>query len=319
MTQNDSTMVYSGRAVRFDDFGGVEVLHIGHVSVGPPGPGEVVVRVAAAGTNPGEIPIRTGALESRYPSKLPQGQGTDFAGVVVAVGPKIDAPSFSVGDEVMGWSDKRSSQAEYVLVPSNHLVIKPAELSWPVAGSLFVVAVTAYAAVRAVQVAPGDTVVVSSAAGGVGSIVVQLLKSKGARVIGLASAANHDWLRSVGATPVDYAGDDLAGRIRAAAAGEVDALIDTHGPEYLDLGVELGINPERIETIIAYEAAARVGAKAEGSSTASSAGILGEMAALVADGTITVPIAATYPLDEVGAAYTELAERHTRGKIVLLT
>ncbi|GGF31028.1 NADP-dependent oxidoreductase [Subtercola lobariae] len=304
-----------------NSLGGVEVLTVAEVPVVKPGAGEVLVRVIAAGTNPGELSIREGALESRFVSKLPQGQGSDFAGIVVAVG--ADGPEgaarFSVGDEVIGWSEKRSSQADYVLVPDTQLILKPEAISWPVAGSLFVASVTAFAAVRAVGAGPGDTVVVSSAAGGVGSIAVQLLKSKGANVIALASPANHEWLASVDATPVDYAGDDLAGRIHTAAPGGVDALIDTHGPEYVDLGIELGIAPERIDTVIAFEAANRVGAKTEGSSTASTAEVLGEMAALVADGSIDVPIAATFPLDEVQAAYTELAKRHTRGKIVLLT
>jgi len=136
-------------------------------------------------------------------------------------------------------------------------------------------------------------------------------------VIGIASPANHEWLTSVGVTPVAY-GDGLAERIGQAAPGGVDAFIDTFGPEYVHLAVELGVAPERIDTIIAWDAAKEVGAKTEGSSDASTPEVLAEIADLVVTGRIEVPIAATYPLDRVRDAYTELEKRHTRGKIVLV-
>ncbi len=183
-------------------------------------------------------------------------------------------------------------------MPEDHLIPKPAALSWPVAGSLYVVGTTAYAAVRAVGAGAGDTVVVSAAAGGVGSVTVQLLKVKGADVIGIASEPNHEWLSSIGVAPVAY-GDGLAERIRSAAPDGVDAFIDTFGEEYVRLAIELGVAPDRIDTIIAYEVAAEVGAKAEGSATTANTEVLGEMADLVAAGRIDVPIAATFPLDQV--------------------
>jgi NADPH:quinone reductase-like Zn-dependent oxidoreductase len=222
-----------------------------------------------------------------------------------------------VGDEVLGWSWLRSSQAEYVSVPTTQLIVKPPALSWPVAGSLYVTGVTAYAAVRAVSVAPGETVVVSAAAGGVGTLVVQLLKVKEAQVIGIASEPNHDWLRSHGVTPVSY-GDDLRERIVELVPNGVDAFIDLFGPQYVQLAVELGVPRDRIETIIAFDAAKEYGTKAEGSGDATTTEVLAEMAELVASGQIEVPIAATYPLERVKDAYDELEKRHTRGKIVLI-
>jgi NADPH2:quinone reductase len=225
--------------------------------------------------------------------------------------------TFAAGDEVLGWSDSRASHAEYVSVPTDHLVRKPDGLSWEVAGSLYVVATTAFAAVRAVSAGPGDTVVVSAAAGGVGSITVQLLAVRGAKVVGIASEGHHDWLTSVGATPVAY-GAGLAERIRAAAPGGVDAFIDTFGAEYVRLAIELGVKLDRINTVIAFEVAQETGVKAEGSATAASTEVLAEMADLVASGRIAVPISATYPLDQVRAAFTELEKRHTGGKIVLI-
>jgi NADPH:quinone reductase-like Zn-dependent oxidoreductase len=160
-------------------------------------------------------------------------------------------------------------------------------------------------------------VVVSAAAGGVGSIAVQLVQVRGARAIGIASAHHHDWLRSVGVTPVAY-GEGLLDLIRAAAPSGVNAFVDTFGPEYVHLAVELGVVPGRIDTIIAYDAAVQVGAKTDGSMAATSADVLAEMAELVASGRIVVPIAATYPLEKVADAYAEVEQRHTLGKVVLV-
>jgi NADPH:quinone reductase len=303
------------RAVRFDHYGDRDVLYIADVDVPVPAAGEVVVEVRAAGINPGEAAIRTGALHAMFPATFPSGEGSDLAGVVSAVGDGVT--EFSVGDEVLGWSWQRSSHAEYTAVPMTQLILKPAALSWEAAGSLYVVGCTAYAAVRAVDPGPGDTVAVSAAAGGVGSVVVQLLRTKGATVLGIASASNHDWLAAHGVTPVAY-GDGLADRLKAAAPNGIDAFIDLFGPEYVQLAVDLGVAPDRIETIISRQKAQEVGAKVEGSGDASTTEVLSEMAELVASGQIEVPIAATYPLEQVKDAYAELEERHTHGKIVLI-
>jgi NADPH2:quinone reductase len=304
------------RAVQFDTYGGVDVLHLADVEVPLAAAGQVVVAVKAAGTNPGEAKIRSGVAKAMFPATFPSGQGSDFAGVVTEVGDGVEG--IAAGHEVFGWSNQRSSQADYVVVPADQLVAKPAELSWEVAGSLHVVGATAYAAAAAVGAGSGDTVAVSAAAGGVGSVVVQLLNVRGADVIGIASEANHEWLRSLGVTPVGY-GDGLADRVRAAAPNGIDAFIDTFGPEYVDLALLLGVDADRINTIVAFEAARRLGVKAEGSQSPSSiAAALTEIADLVASGRITVPIAATYALDDVQAAYTELEKGHTHGKIVLI-
>jgi len=303
------------RAVRFDQYGDRDVLYVADVDIPAPADGEVVVEVRAAAINPGEASIRKGALAQVFPATFPSGEGSDLAGIVSAVGPGVT--DFAVGDEVLGWSWRRSSHAEYVAVPVTQLIRKPAGLSWEVAGSLYVVGCTAYAAVRAVGAGEGDTVVVSAAAGGVGSVVVQLLRIRGAKVIGIASEGNHDWLTSQGAVPVSY-GDGLADRLRAAAPGGIDAFIDLFGPEYVQLAFDLGIEPARIETIIAREKAQELGAKSEGSGDASTTAVLAEMAELVASGQIEIPIAATYPLEKVRDAFAQLEERHTHGKIVLL-
>jgi NADPH:quinone reductase-like Zn-dependent oxidoreductase len=301
------------KAVRFNEYGGADVLQV--VETDPPAPGsdEVLVRVKAAGINPGEISIREGLLHHLWPATFPSGQGSDLAGVVEAVGAGVTA--WAPGDEVLGWTDRRASQAELVVTEAEHLVARPASVPWEVAGALFVTGTTAWVSVRAVAPEPGETVVVSGAAGGVGSLTVQLARRTGARVIGLAGERNHDWLRAHDVVAVTY-GDGVADRVRGAAPDGVDAFLDTFGG-YVGLALdELGVAPPRVNTIIPPERTR--GIQSVGNNEGASADVLAEVAALVAAGELEVPIAATYPLDQVREAYTELAERHTRGKIVLV-
>ena len=304
------------RAVRFDEYGGLDVLDVREVDDPRPTAGRAVVRVRATGINPGEIPVREGAFHDRAPATFPSGQGTDLAGEVAAV---ADGEStFAVGDAVLGWTDERAAQAELVSVPLEQLVAKPDALAWEVAGALFIVSMAALAGVRAVAPGPGETVVVSAAAGGVGSVAVQLARRTGATVVGLASPDNHDWLRAHDVAPVAY-GDGQADRIRAAAGGSVDAFIDTFGDGYVDLALELGVAPQRVDTIIDFAAAGEhEGVQTDGTYAIASADALAEMAALVAGGELELPIAETYRLDEVRDAYAKLSERHGRGKIVLV-
>jgi len=305
----------TARAVRFDQYGGREVLYVADIEMPTPGPGEVIVEVRAAGINPGEAAIRSGAMHEMFPATFPSGEGSDLAGVVTALGQGVTA--FSVGDEVLGFSFTRSSHATHTAVPVDQLIRKPPQLSWEVAGSLYVVGATAYAAVRAVAPQAGETVAVSAAAGGVGSLAVQLLVLRRARVLGIAGPDNADWLRAHGVIPIPY-GDGLADRLREAAPDGIDAFIDLFGPEYVQLAVDLGVAPERINTIISFQKAGEVGAKTEGSVDASTPEVLTEMANLIVTGAIDFEIADTYPIDRVADAYEELEKRHTRGKIVLL-
>jgi NADPH:quinone reductase-like Zn-dependent oxidoreductase len=302
------------KAVRFDEYGGIEVLKVVDVPRPVPGAGQVLVQVKATGINPGEAKIRAGLLHAMWPATFPSGQGSDLAGTVAGTGPGVTG--FSVGDEVIGWTDNRASQAEYVPVQEQHLTPKPAAVPWEVAGALFVAGATAYAAVRAVGLTEGDTVAVAGAAGGVGSLAVQLARRAGATVIGLASEANSGWLAQHGVIPVAY-GDGVTGRIRQAAS-KVDAFIDTFGAGYVELALELGVEPSRIDTIADFEAVTRFGVKGEGNAAGASASVLAELAGLITAGELELPIAATFPLDRVQDAYLRLAEGHILGKIVLL-
>jgi NADPH:quinone reductase-like Zn-dependent oxidoreductase len=300
------------RAVRFDQYGDVDVLRVVEVERPTIGPGQVLVEMRAASINPGEAKIRAGMLHAMYPATFPSGEGSDLAGVVAEAGPDT---GFAVGDEVLGFTDNRASHAEFVVTGPTELTGKPANVSWEVAGSLYVAGATAWAMVQAVNLKPGDTVVVAGAAGGVGSLAVQLAQQTGATVIGLASERNHDWLKGYGVIPVTY-GDGVADRIKAVA--QPNALLDVMGGGYVELGLELGIAPERIDTIADFAAPAKYGVKADGNAVGGKIENIAKLAALVSEGQLDVTIAAVYPLADVRAAYSELAEGHTRGKIVLV-
>ncbi len=302
------------KAVRFDHYGNVDVLEVIDVERPLPSAGRILVRVLAAGTNPGEIAIREGRLDKQFPATFPSGQGTDFAGIVAELGDDVTEPG--VGTAVMGWSNERSAQAEFVAVPADQLVVKPESLDWNVAGALFVVASTATAAVAAVAPQRGETVLVSGASGGVGSLVAQLVLRTGASVVGTAGSSHHDWLRSLGITPIGYE-NDLAESLGHVAPDGFDAVIDTTGHGYVDLAIKLGVEPNRINTIIDFAAASQHRVHTDGSSAAESSTVLAEIAKLVSDSELQVPVADVYDLKDVRQAYTELAKGHTGGKIVL--
>jgi NADPH:quinone reductase-like Zn-dependent oxidoreductase len=304
------------KAVQFDSYGEADVLEVRDLPRPVPAAGEVLVEVKAAGINPGEAMIRRGALHDRWPSTFPSGQGSDLAGVVAEVDPGVD--TFAVGDEVLGFTDNRASHAQFVAVPAGQLTAKPPNVPWEVAGALYVAGTTAYAAVRAVALKPGDTVAIAGAAGGVGTIAVQLAKRAGATVLGIAGPSNDDWLDAHGVVPVNY-GEGLANRLKVAApGGRVDAFLDFFGGGYVELAVtELGVDPQRVDTIIDFPAIERFGVKFEGNADAADAAVLAELADLIAAGDLEVPVAEVYALDQVQEAFRRLEQRHTRGKIVL--
>ncbi len=306
------------RAVRFDRYGGREVLSVREVPMPAPGEGEVLVQVRAAGINPGEAMIRSGALHDMLPATFPCGEGTDLAGVVLQVGPGVQ--EFHLGDEVLGFSWVRSSHATHTVVPATQLITKPDGLAWEVAGALDVAGTTAYAAVRGVDPQPGEVVAVSAATGGVGALVVQLLVQRGVTVLGIASASSAAWLTAHGAIPIEY-GDGVGDRLRAGAPNGIDAFIDLFGPEYLHLAVDLGVHTDRMDTVVFSPDATELGVKMAGAAALSETevqGVLRELADLLAAGTIELPIAATYPLAQVTDAFEQLERRHTLGKIVLI-
>ncbi|GGR95556.1 MULTISPECIES: NADP-dependent oxidoreductase [Streptomyces] len=300
------------KAVAFRAFGGPEVLELMELPTPEPGPGEVRVRVKAAGTQPVDCAVRTGWVPPGFTVTFPHITGGDFAGVVDALGEGVTG--FSAGDEVLGFRTQLT-YAEYLVVPADQIVPKPAALSWEVAGCLSASGQTAHTAIETLGVGEGETVLINGAAGGVGTIAVQLAVARGAKVIATGREENHAYLRGLGAVPVAY-GAGLIDRVRAAAPEGVDAALDTASVEGLRVAAELVKDKDRVGTIFAHEDYEELGVRWIRSMR--SARRLAELAGLVADGALTVHIRKTLPLARAAEAHRELETGHGRGKIVLL-
>jgi NADPH:quinone reductase-like Zn-dependent oxidoreductase len=299
------------RIVQYSRYGGPEVLDIVEVDEPHAGPGQVRVAVRAAGVNAYDFKARSSAQMA--PNRaLPRGQGAEFAGVVDEVGEGVT--EVAIGDEVLGWTGF-AAQADFVVVPAGHVAPKPATLDWVTAGGIGLVGNTARRSTDAVAPKPGETVLVSAAAGGVGLFAAQFALADGATVIGTASEENHGFLRSLGIIPVAY-GPGLVERLRAAAPNGIDAVIDSAGEETVEAAIELEVDPKRINSVVYYAGATKYGISNVGGGDKTAEG-LATLARLVVEGRFVLPIAATYPLAEVRTAYEQLESRHLRGKIVL--
>ncbi|MFT4215085.1 MAG: NADP-dependent oxidoreductase [Microbacterium sp.] len=301
------------RAALYDRTGGPDVLYVGEVDDPQPEPGTVVVHVRSAGLNPFDAKQRSGFIPSKAP--FPRRIGGDVAGTVIAVGDGAtywDGVPVAVGDEVLGRAS--GALAERVAASATELARRPEGTPVEIAGGLHVAGLTAVSCLATVPVGPGDTVLVGGAAGGVGLVASQLAIDAGARVIGTASPRNHDLLRSLGASPISY-GEGLAERV--AELGEVTAVIDCHGREALDAGVALGVPKERIVAIAGYAAVDELGVL-NAERAARTPENLTRLAEGIAAGTLVLPVAATFPLDDVAAAFAALEAPHAPGKIVVL-
>ncbi|MBN9739675.1 NADPH:quinone reductase [Amycolatopsis sp. A1MSW2902] len=301
------------KAVRYRRFGGLDVLDLEEVPEPHAGPDEVRVRVTSAGLNPMDWQIAARPeMAARFGIALPAGFGSDFAGVVDETG--AGASGFAVGDRVFGGAIGRSV-ADFVLVktPATTLWRTPEGISDEVASTLPVAGLTASAALAAIGLHTGDTVLIGGAAGGVGIFAVQLAKLAGARVLGTASERTFGFLRELGAEPVAY-GPGLADRVRALAPEGITAATDLFGRETAETALELGVTPERISTVA--DGPALPGVRATGAFDAES-GALERITAAIRSGELTVPIAASFPVEQIREAVTMQAGRHVHGKIVV--
>ncbi|HLI01842.1 MAG TPA: NADP-dependent oxidoreductase [Acidimicrobiales bacterium] len=304
------------RAVRFESFGGPEALELRQVLAPRAGSGQIRVRVTAAGLNPMDWFMTSDAdTAARFGLTLPCGFGTDFAGVVDQVGDGV--AEFTVGDRVFGGALSRAV-ADYVVVDVPGAIAAGGEAHHTpdgvddrTASTLTIAGRTAAAALAVVHPGPGDTLVIGGAAGGVGVFAVQLARLAGARVIGTGSPASADALRDLGAEPVAY-GDGLADRLRAVAPAGVTAAVDLYGTETVWAARELGVPDERITTI-----AAQVDGITPANGANAAPAALEEIAGLVAGGRLRVPLAATFPVDQIRAAVELQAGRHVHGKVVI--
>lgn len=298
-------------AVVFDSYGPPEVLRLAALPERHAGEGQVRVRVRAAGVQPYDVKLRSGAMAAVAPATFPQTIGNEYAGVVDEVGPGVTG--VAPGDEVLG-STARDGYAGHVVVPASTVVGKPPELDFAHATALVAAAQTASGALRELRVGAGDTLLVHAAAGSVGTVAVQLARLAGATVIGTAGPANHDYLRGLGAVPVAY-GEGLVDRVRTVSPGGIDAALDAVGGAAIPASVALVADRDRIGTIVDDRLAAEYGIRVvrAGRSPAR----LAEVVALAARGRVVMPVRA-YPLSDVVAAHRAVESGHGRGKVVLI-
>lgn len=297
------------RAALFRRFGGPEVLEIAEVPDPHAGPGQVRVAVRAAGINATETKLRRGELGG----DLPQCTGRDVAGVVDEVGGGVRG--VAVGDRVFGVSDHGAGAAE--LVVSSHVAPIPPSLGFVEAAGLPVALETATRGLDALRVARDDTLLVNGAAGGVGSTAVQLAVARGARVIGTASPANHAYLRSLGAEPVEY-GSGLPQRVRAISPEGVDAALDVAGHGALPDLIDLVGGADRVVTLSDFDGARRTGVRFSTGEQGRAFSALTTIGPLIEAGRFSLPIERTFPLAEIAEAHRVSEQGHVRGRLVLL-
>lgn len=300
--------------MRFHTFGDPDVLRMEEIDKPEPGPGEVRLRVRAAGVNPLDSHIRRGDMQQRFTTPLPSTPGTELAGVVDALGQ--GTTGFHVGDEVVGWSRPGTgTYAEFALALAEHLVLKPAATPWDVAAALPVAAEAAARVLDGLHLEAGEVLIIHGAGGGVGTIAVQLAVARGVRVLGTASAANQDDIRELGATPLEY-GPGLVERAQAVAPEGVDAAFDVAGRGALADSIALTRGAARVVTI-ADMSAGELGVRFDADG-APSVDRLRAALELHEAGRLTVRVARSFELADAAEAHRVSEGGHARGKLVLL-
>jgi NADPH:quinone reductase-like Zn-dependent oxidoreductase len=303
------------KAITLEEYGGPDALTVAERPEPKVAPDQVLVRVRSVGVNPVDWKIAAGGLDPVYETHFPLIPGWDVAGTVEQVG--IDAGEFAVGDEVVGYVRKDEVQhgtyAELVAAPVRCLARKPSSLDWHQAAGLPLAGLTAHQALERLEVGEGDTVLVHAASGGVGSMAVQIAAARGARVIGTASARNHDYLRGLGAEPVTY-GEGLADRVRELAPGGVDAAFDFVGGDAVEVSQELLRKPERVLSVVDYEIGAKGGRYLFVRPDSAGLTALGDLADA---GRLRVEVERVLPLAAAADAWRASLTGRTRGKLVL--
>jgi NADPH:quinone reductase-like Zn-dependent oxidoreductase len=297
------------KAVRFSQFGGPEVLEIVDLPDPHPGPGQVRIAVRAAGVNPSDWKKRRGLMDE----ELPQTLGYEAAGVVDELGAGV--ADVAVGDRVFGFSTEGAAQAELAVL--SYYAPIPPSLDFPGAAALPAAVETATRALNQLGVENNSTLLINGASGGVGSAAVQLALVRGARVIGTARPANHEYLRSLGAEPVAY-GEGLTERVRALAPDGVDLALDVAGSGVLPELVELAGGAEHVITLADFDGAQKYGVRFSGGDTGRALYAIADIGELIESGRFSLPVARTFPLAEVAAAHRASEDGHVRGKLVLV-
>jgi NADPH:quinone reductase-like Zn-dependent oxidoreductase len=298
------------RALQYSAYGGPEVLQWKQAPDPHAGPGQIRISVQAASVNPIDWKQFGGLLAGGEPMAGKGYLGYDAAGVVDEVGEGVT--DVSMGDDVLGRG--QNTQAEYAVLGS--WVAKPASVDWAVAAAVGVAGETSERVLRLLDVTSGDTLFVDGGAGGVGAVAVQMALARGARVIASSSEANHDYLREIGAIPVQY-GEGSIDRVRAAAGGQVDAVFDVAGKTPVEELISLAPEPSQVVSIANFsagEAGARVTAGDDDSRPMEA---MAQVAELLAQNKLVVKVQ-TFPFDRAAEAYRISQGGHVRGKLVLV-
>jgi NADPH:quinone reductase-like Zn-dependent oxidoreductase len=299
------------KAVQFSEYGSPEVLHLVEVEEPHAGPSEVRIAVRAAGVNPSDWKRLAGQYRDFEDVAFPSGLGVEGSGIVDEVGPGVS--NVSVGDAIFGCGEHANAMAQYAVL--THWAHKPDNLSFEVAGGLSVIADTAMRALNDVGVKSGETLLVSGAAGGIGSAVLQLARLRGIAVIGTASAQNHDYLRELGAIPTTY-GPGLAERVRQLAPQGVDAALDLAGSGIIPELIEIVGDPSHVVSVADFSAP-QYGAKFSHGPSKDLERVLADVARLCSEGHFRLHVGRTFPLDQTREAQEISAKGHVTGKLVI--
>jgi NADPH:quinone reductase-like Zn-dependent oxidoreductase len=299
------------KAAQFSRFGGPDVLEIVDLPDPHPGPGQIRIVVHAAGINATDCKLRSGRLS--FGVSLPQTTGRDVAGIVDEIGEGVT--DVAVGDRVFGVSDDGAGAAELALL--TYRVPIPLSLGFVDAAGLPVALETATRSLDQLSVGHGIRLLINGAAGGIGSTAVQLAVARGARVIGTAGAANHDYLRLLGAEPVTY-GEGMAERVRTLTPDGVDAALDVAGSGVLPELIDLAGGPKNVVTLADIDGAKQHGVRFSSGFQGHAFHALAEIGALIEAGRFWLPVARTYPLDKISEAHRVSEYGHVRGRLVLV-
>ena len=300
------------KAVQFSAYGGPEVLRVVEVEEPHAGPGQLRIAVRAAGVNPSDWKRMAGRYRDHEGQiTFPSGLGVEGAGIVDEVGPGVS--NVAVGDAVFGCGEHTMAMAQYAVL--SHWAHKPDDLSFEVAGGLPVIVDTATRALDEVGVKPGETLLVSGAAGGIGSAVIQFARLRGIHVIGTASAHNQDYLRGLGAVPTTY-GPGLAERVNKIAPGGVDAALDIAGSGIIPELIEIVGDPSHVLSVADFSAP-QYGAKFSYGPPTDLERELAAVAALCSEGLFRLRVDRTFPLEQTREAQEMSATGHVTGKLVV--
>ncbi len=297
------------KAARFNRFGGPEVLEVVDLPDPHAGPGQVRIAVRAAGINPSDWKKRKGLMDRQ----LPQTMGYEAAGIVDELGEGV--VDVALGDRVFGLSAEGSAQAELAVL--SYYAPIPRSIDFPGAAALPAAIETATRALDQLGVGSGCTLLINGASGSVGSAAVQLALVRGARVIGTASPANHDYLRSLGAEPVAY-GEGLVERVRTLASDGVDVALDVAGSGVLPDLIGLAGGPQDVVTIADFAGAQEHGVMFSSGDAGRAVHALAEIGDLIDSGRFSLAVGQTFPLADIAEAHRVSEDGHVRGKLVLV-